>query len=314
MDNVNQPPGRDPQDNPPTQPYRFTPGWPGGAGDSQYPGPPGSRYGYEGQDQGQYQAGGNPHQTGGHPYQAGDHYQAGHYQGGQYPPNPPGAQYPPAQPGGKPPRGGIMHRKLRWTAGVAAAVLLAAGGTLIGLHLTSHGGTATPTANTATASALNGELTALSSPACSHTKGSGSSTSSSSTSASSTSASKGACRSRAHLLRLIHGMYGQVAFNTTSGTQTLAFERGTIQSVSNGQLVVKAKNGTTWTWTVDSSSVIKQNSKTASSTALFNGDKVFVAGPESGSTKDARAILIHTASSGSGSKSSSQSSSTSSAA
>ena len=295
MDNVNQPPGRDPQENPPTQPYRFTPGWPGGAGDSHYPGQPGPQYGYQGQYQGQggpyptdqgqapgqYQTGGNPYQTGG--------------------------QYPPAQPAGQPRRGGIMHRKLRWTAGIAAAALLAAGGTLIGLHLTSHGSTATPTANTATATALNSELSALNSPACSHTKGSGS------TSAS--SAAKGACRSRAHLLRLIHGMYGQVAFNTTSGTQTLAFERGTIQSVSNGQLTVKAKNGTTWTWTVDSSSVIKQNSKTASSTAPFNGDKVFVAGPVSGSTKDARVILIHTgqASSGSGSKSSSQSSSTSSA-
>jgi hypothetical protein len=304
MDNVNQPPGRDPQENPPTQPYRFTPGWPGGAADSQYPGQPGPQYGHQGQYQGQggpyptdqgqapgqYQTGGNPYQT-----------------GGQYPPNPPGGPYPPAQQAGQPRRGGIMHRKLRWTAGIAAAALLAAGGTLIGLHLTSHGSTATPTANTATATALNSELSALNSPACSHTKGSGS------TSAS--SAAKGACRSRAHLLRLIHGMYGQVAFNTTSGTQTLAFERGTIQSVSNGQLTVKAKNGTTWTWTVDSSSVIKQNSKTASSTALFNGDKVFVAGPVSGSTKDARVILIHTgqASSGSGSKSSSQSSSTSSA-
>lgn len=282
MDNVNQPPGRGPQENTPTQPYRFTPGWPGGSGDSQYPGQPGPRYGY--QDQGQYQ------------------YQTG----GPYPPNPPGGPYPPAQPGGKPPRTGIMHRKLRWTAGIAAAALLAAGGTLIGLHLTSHPGTATPAANTATATALNSELSTLSSPACSHAKGSASGTSASGT-------AKGACRSRAHLLRLIHGMYGQVAFNTTSGTQTLAFERGTIQSVSNGQLTVKAKNGTTWTWTVGSSSVIKQNSKTASSTALFNGDKVFVAGPVSGSTRDARAILIHTgqASSGSGSNSSGQSSSTS---
>jgi len=59
MDNVNQPPGRDPQENPPTQPYRFTPGWPGGAGDSQYPGQPGARYGYQGQYQGQ----GGPYPT-----------------------------------------------------------------------------------------------------------------------------------------------------------------------------------------------------------------------------------------------------------
>jgi hypothetical protein len=255
MDNVNQPPpGHNPQDNPPTQPYRFTPGWPGdSAGHGPYPGP--------------------------------------------------------SAPGGQPPKQAkIMRKKVRWTAGIAAAALLAAGGTLIGLNLAGHSSPAA--ANTASATALNSELSAAATPPCHHASKSGTKTSGS-------TAAKGSCHvRRLRLLREIHGMYGQIAYNTSSGTKTLAFERGTIQSVSNGQLIVKAKNGTTWTWTVASGSVIKQNSKAASSSALFNGDRVFVAGWESGSAKDARVVLIHTgrSSSGSGTSSSGQSSSTSSAA
>jgi hypothetical protein len=252
MDNVNQPP---PGDNPPTQPYRFTPGWPGdSAGHGPYPNPgaPGPQYGYQGDNQ----AGGQP-----------------------------------------PKRTAIMRRKVRWTAGIAAAALLAAGGTLIGLNLAGHSSPAA--ANTASATALNSELSAAAAPPCHHAKKSGT------------------CHvRRLRLLREIHGMYGQIAYNTSSGTKTLAFERGTIQSASNGQLIVKAKNGTTWTWTVASNSVIKQNSKAASSSSLLNGDHVFVAGWESGGAKDARVVLIHTgqSSSSSGTSSSGQSSSTSSAA
>lgn len=377
MDNVNQPPGPDPREHPPTQPYQFTPGWPGSnayhgqnrTGPQDQPGPEGQyqygpqdQYGPHGQygPQGTYQTGPEgqygqygspgPYQDGqyqGDPYHSGQHqagsYQGGPYQGGPYgqyqdgTPYQPGMPYQPGQPQpGRPPRPrGPVHKKLRWTAGITAAVLLAAGGTLIGLKLTGSASPAAP-ANSASATALNTEISSLTGAAAcrqsaqsgntqgSNTPGSNTTGSSSSSNASSAGTSgsnqpaRARCRvHRLHVLRLIRGMYGQVSYNTPSGTRTLAFERGTIQSVSNGQLSVKAKNGTTWTWAVASSSVIRENSKSASSTDLLNGDSVFVAGQVSGSTKDARVVIVHprTGSSSGGSQgSSSKTSSTSAAA
>lgn len=250
MDNVNQPQGQGPQDNSPTQPSRFTPGWPGGAqGGQGYGAPPG------------------------------------------------GPQWQHSGPGPQPPRpkNDWKHSKrLRWTAGIAAAVLLGAGGAFGGEALASSGGSSS---NASQAVALN---TALSGTTSCATPVSGTP---------SRTGKKGCLRLR---LRHVRGMYGQISYHASNGTETLAFERGTVVSSSGGTLVVKAGNGTEWTWSVASSSIVRESGKSVSSSLLTSGANVFVGGQVVGSSKDARLIVIHqkkTSGSSSGSSSSGSSSS-----
>jgi len=250
MDNVNQPQGQEPQEHPPTQPIRFTPGWPGGAQGGQGYGAP---------------AGGPQWQHSG-----------------------PGPQPPQPKKGWKP------SRRLRWTAGITAAVLLGAGGALGGLALASTGGSS---GNASQAAALN---TALSSTASCPTPVHGTP---------SKTGKKGCLRLR---LRHVRGMYGQISYHTSNGTETLAFERGTVVSYSGGALVIKARNGTDWTWNVASSSIVRESGKPVSSSLLTSGANVFVGGQIAGNSKDARLIVIHKKKKASGGSSGGSSSSSSS--
>src|SRR5580704_9448637 len=113
MDNVNLPPGQGPDDESSTQPFRFTPGWPGGA---------------EGQGPPQW----HPQPPGG---------QGAQPRGGRGP----GQGLGPGSAPGAAPRQGKRQRALRWAGGIAAVALLAAGGTLAGLRLA--GGPAAAPAN-----------------------------------------------------------------------------------------------------------------------------------------------------------------------
>jgi hypothetical protein len=96
-------------------------------------------------------------------------------------------------------------------------------------------------------------------------------------------------------LRRLGGMYGQFTFQTKKGARTVAFERGTVTSVSGGDVVVRATNGTTWSWTLTGSSVVREDGKRAKTSALAAGQAVFAGGPVSGSTRDARLIVIRKA-------------------
>jgi hypothetical protein len=199
-----------------------------------------------------------------------------------YGPPPPGPRPPGGGPGPRP-RPGRPGRLLRWTGGIAAAVLLGAGGAMAGLKLA--GDSAPP--NTPAAVALNQVLgssagaghaghcprAAAGSPAGSQVRG-------------------GPCRRRWHLLRLVRGMYGQVTYHGRAGTATLAFERGTVESASGGHLVVRAADGTTWTWDLAGNAVVREHGRTPPGGALSRGARVFVAGRVSGSSKDARLIRV----------------------
>ena len=55
-------------------------------------------------------------------------------------------------------------------------------------------------------------------------------------------------RRRIFRVVLLRGIDGQFTFRTAHGIRTLAFERGTVQSVSASAIVVQASDGTTWTW------------------------------------------------------------------
>lgn len=263
MDNVNQPMGQGPQEHPPTQPFRFTPGWPGGAQGAQ---------------------------------------------GGQdYGPPPGGPQWQQAGQGPQPPKPKKnwkqewkRSKRVRWTAGITAAALLGAGGAVAGLALAGSGGSSG--SNSASAAALNSAIggTSSTSAKC-PTPVAGSVH---------RQTGKHGCLRLA--IRRIHGMYGQVAFHTSSGTETLAFERGQVVSDSGGVLVVKARNGTEWSWHVASNSLVREGGKQVSGSQLTSGAKVFVGGQVIGSDKDARLIVIRPQNASNGSSPNGSSSSNSS--
>lgn len=96
-------------------------------------------------------------------------------------------------------------------------------------------------------------------------------------------------------LRLLGGMYGQFTFHAKGGARTLAFERGTVTAVTGDDVVVRAKNGTTYTWELTGTSVVREDGAREATSALASGQTVFAAGPVTGSTRDARLVVIRTA-------------------
>jgi hypothetical protein len=263
MDTVNQPQGQRPEENSPTQPYRFTPGWPGiTQGGPGYGAPTGGP---------QWQQAGPPPPGPQGPY---------HPQGPQ---GPYGPQWQHGAPGARPPhpkKDWKHFKRVRWTAGITTAALLGAGGAAAGLALTGSGGTAS---NAAQAVALNTALSGISNcptPVPGSLSGG----------TSGKPGERGCLRLR---LREVKGMYGQIAYHAGNGTQTLAFERGRVVSDHAGVLVIKAGNGTEWSWNVASSSIVRESGKPVPSSLLSPGANVFVGGQVVGSSKDARLIVIH---------------------
>jgi len=99
-------------------------------------------------------------------------------------------------------------------------------------------------------------------------------------------------------LRRLGGLYGQFSYETKSGPATLAFERGTISSAAEGDIVVRATDGTTWSWDLTGTSVVRDDGKRTTESALAAGQLVFVGGPVTGGTRDARLIVIRKAAAG----------------
>jgi hypothetical protein len=87
-------------------------------------------------------------------------------------------------------------------------------------------------------------------------------------------------------------MHGEFTFETKTGPRTLAYERGVIESVSGSNVVVQAKDGTTWTWVLQSNTVIREHHEKTSTSALSNGEHVFAGGPVVNGGYDARLIVI----------------------
>ena len=87
-------------------------------------------------------------------------------------------------------------------------------------------------------------------------------------------------------------MDGTATFHNKTGFHTLSFERGIIQSVSGSDVVIKAADGTTWTWHVVSDTVVRKNGAKTTTSALSPGETVFAGGPVVNGTRDARLIVI----------------------
>ena len=182
---------------------------------------------------------------------------------------------------------GRKKRMLRWGAGITLAGFLAGGGIALAVTGGSNPAAASPAApgvsgaSQAAGTSLNTELSAA-------------------------SATVSAPRIRRALARLraLGGVDGEFTFHNSTGYHTLAFERGTIQSVSGSQVVVRAPDGTTWTWLIVSDTVVRQNGTKTTAGALATGQTVFAGGPVVSGAKDARLIVIRPGSSASGSSSS----------
>jgi hypothetical protein len=167
--------------------------------------------------------------------------------------------------------------------GVAAAVLV--GGAAFGaVTMLSGSPAAAVTGPTGQAAVLNDALTTAATPA----------TTASGTTAASTTTQTRHVRDALARLRRLGGIDGQFTFETKTGPKTLAFERGTIQSVSGEDVVVRAKDGTTWNWTLVTGSVVRENGTKTTTSSLAAGDLVFVGGPVVRGSHDARLIVIRT--------------------
>jgi len=160
-------------------------------------------------------------------------------------------------------------RWFRWGAGAALVGFLVGGG--ITLAAVSGGGTAVAgSASSAQATALNTALGDAANPAVPP------------------------ARVRWALGRLRHlgGVDGTATFHNKTGFHTISFQRGTIQSVNGGDVVVKSADGTTWAWHIVSNTVVRQNGSKTTTSALSAGETVFAGGPVVSGTRDARLIVI----------------------
>jgi hypothetical protein len=175
---------------------------------------------------------------------------------------------------------GRHGRAARWAAGVTMAGFLAGGGLALATGSGSANAAGQGGASTAASTAqLNALLSA-------------SGTSASGTSASANAPGANARKVRAlRRLRALGGMYGSFTFQTKSGDETLAFERGTIESVSRSNVVVRAADGTTMTWQLVADTVVRDHGKSSPS-ALSGGQLIFVGGPVVSGARDARLIVI----------------------
>ena len=180
-----------------------------------------------------------------------------------------------------PPAGRAGGRGRLIAGGVAAAVLV--GGAAFGaVTMLSSSPAATASGPTGQAAVLNDALTTASAPATTASGGT----------AASTATQTRHVRDALARLRRLGGIDGQFTFETKTGPKTLAFERGTIQSVSGQDVVVRAKDGTTWNWTLVGDSVVRQDGSKTTSSALSAGQLVFVGGPVVRGTHDARLIVV----------------------
>jgi hypothetical protein len=213
---------------------------------------------------------------------------------------------------GKPLPRGRLGAGARWLAGLAVAVVLA-GGSVLGVTLSGGG---TPQAARAelmgSASGDNRGATAAGATGQAMTASAGMRACVTSAKGLRAAGHRAAARARLHScmrrhLRMRAGMraglvrlwllarralHGQITIATKQGPRTIAFERGTIQSLSGSSVVVKAADGIAWTWQIGGATRIVNGGQPVGSKALAAGKPVFVVGQVAGGSDEARRITI----------------------
>ena len=190
--------------------------------------------------------------------------------------------------GGHPPRGG--RGRGRVAAVIVACAVVAGGAFAVTEAVSGTTPNLTPAASTALSSGPTGQAAVLNGVLAD---------AASATPTASTPATKAAAVRRLGRalvrLRLLGGIHGEFTFETKDGARTLAFERGTVLSVAGSDVTVRATDGTTWTWVLTSTSIVRENGSRTSANSLADGQLVLAAGPVTGSTRDARLLVIRSA-------------------
>jgi len=95
-------------------------------------------------------------------------------------------------------------------------------------------------------------------------------------------------------LRLLarRALHGQITIAAKAGPRTIAFERGSVQSLSARSVVVKAADGTVWTWQIGRLTLILKAGQRVGPSALAAGQRVFVIGQVTGGADHARRVVI----------------------
>jgi hypothetical protein len=198
---------------------------------------------------------------------------------------PASGSYPAGTP--DPSAGSRKKRFLRWGAGLTLAGFLAGGGIAFAL---SGSGTPAASATSTTSTTQSAQAAVLNSAF---------------STAGSTAANVPLRRIRWAIARLraLGGVHGEFTFHNAAGFHTLAFERGTITSVSGSDLVVRAPDGTVWTWQIVTNTVVRENGAKTAASALADGETVFTGGPVVNGAMDSRLIVVRSGGSASGSNS-----------
>jgi len=184
-----------------------------------------------------------------------------------------------AEPEGtpEPPAPSRKGRMLRWGAGITLAGFLAGGG--IALAVSGPTGPSVSAGQSANAAVLNSALSTAGSPAA--------------------SVPRNRIRWALGRLRALGGVHGEFTFYNKTGFHTVAFERGTIIQVSGSDLVVRAPDGTVWTWLIVGNTVVRESGSKTTTSVLADGETVFAAGPVLLGARDARLIVVRSGGSGS---------------
>jgi hypothetical protein len=93
-------------------------------------------------------------------------------------------------------------------------------------------------------------------------------------------------------------LHGEFTLATKDGAKVYDTEIGVITSVSPTSVAVKASDGYTQTWTLDSSTRVRADKAKGSVSDLKVGDTVRLLGPSSGGTATAQLALIRPATTG----------------
>jgi hypothetical protein len=100
------------------------------------------------------------------------------------------------------------------------------------------------------------------------------------------------CLRHALLLRLLGAGHGQFTVRINGGERTIAFERGVVTSVTANQVVIRAADGTRWTWATDGRTTVRQAGHRLPARSLATGQRVLAVGPLPVTVRHARLVLI----------------------
>lgn len=195
----------------------------------------------------------------------------------------------PASPPGQPASAARSGRAKRVVTAIAASAILLGSGAATGVALTSGASAATTPRHNAAAGLVAGKCAKMVQALRKHPDVA-------SSHPALVAKLRAFCTNPLLRLAAVGGEYGEVTFKGKTSPKTVAFERGTINSVTGSSFTVQAADGTTWTWDLIASTKMREAGRPTAQVKLTSGDRVLVIGLETAGSKDARLIQVRPAS------------------